>query len=170
MNESIFVRLPGISNTQDPSYTEYGTKGTEALTPSDSVSAKFFDIALEGHPSSSRYEGQTVQYVAALIQVEAKDEPYFPVRDLNSSILPYRSNSRFRGIKEAEKFLLFSQSIAGSLLRDRDVLQSSDLALTTSEELLYPTDSDISSFYNATAQIRFYEWKRARKFDTRWFV
>jgi len=171
MNESIFVRLPGISSSLTPNYTEYGTKGTEALTPEmSSTNTRFFDLELEGYAGSQFYEDKPVKYVAAFVEVVSTDSPYFPTRDTNTSLLPLKRNYRFRGIKESEKFLLFNQNVAGEVLRERKRLETADLTLTTAEELLYPTDSDISSFYNATAQLRFHEWRRLRKFDARWLI
>jgi len=81
-----------------------------------------------------------------------------------------RSNFRFRGSRDSTKFLSFLQKAAGSILRTSNNLEIQDIALTQSEELVYPTNEDISSFYNITAQASFHEWKRLRKINASWLV
>lgn len=91
-------------------------------------------------------------------------------RVVASNNLYVRQNFRFRGKRESVKFLSFLQKTTGSILRTSNNLEIQDDALTSSEELVYPTNEDISKFYNVTAQTAFHEWKRMRKINASWLV
>lgn len=92
-----------------------------------------------------------------------------PYRRIQGDNLFVRSNHRFRGVREAKKFQLAMQRVAGQVLRNREALLTPETALAAAEDAVYPLDADIAKAQHVLEQTRFYEWVRMKKLDTRWF-
>lgn len=95
---------------------------------------------------------------------------YSNAREISTSNLFVRTNFRFRGKRDSNKFLGFMQKTSGSLIRVSNNLELYDADLTTAEELVYPSDADISQIYQLTTQTIFLEWLRLRRTDASWLV
>ena len=95
---------------------------------------------------------------------------YSGMREISTTNLFVRTNFRFRGKRDSNKFLGFMQKTSGSLIRISNNLELYDTDLTTAEELVYPTDADISQIYQLTTQTIFLEWLRLRRTDASWLV
>jgi len=84
--------------------------------------------------------------------------------------IPIGRNCIYRGWKESPKFLLLQQGINSLTQAELASLSPVDSLLSKSEDLSYPDDTSISTIQHTNLQLRFREWIRLRKTDSRWFI
>lgn len=90
-------------------------------------------------------------------------------RRSSTQVLVYPRNHRFRGHREAAKFLLPLQHVlamSGSLFLS---LKEGNTTLQTSEAVILPTVSEVALVYHLEAQLAFHEWNLLRDVNTNWF-
>ena len=84
-------------------------------------------------------------------------------------VFPFRPNHRYRGGREAKKFLLLVQKVFAAILNLRDYLLPTNTRLNTVEDSVYPTDTQVSQIQHCLVQTKFYESIRLKIQPSRWF-